>query len=227
MRVIVLFSGGKDSVYALWYLVHQGFEVASLVTFLPAKHDSWMFHRPLAEWTPLQAEAMGFRHVMPQVPVEAEEELVVLEAFLRAAAREEEADCVASGVIRSSFQKRRIEALSEKLGLKSVAPLWGKSPRTLLWEIVEAGFEVLISAVAAQGLDQGWIGRALTFESVDELSRLATKYGFDVAGEGGELETFVLDGPMFRRKVRLVEPRVIWRRDSGHLESTDAHLVDK
>ncbi|MEM2904633.1 MAG: diphthine--ammonia ligase [Candidatus Bathyarchaeia archaeon] len=226
MRAVVLFSGGKDSVYALWCTLHQGF-VASLLTFLPAGHDSWMFHRPLTEWTPLQAEALGLPHTMASVSAEGRGELDVLQASLHAVAREQGADSVVSGTIRSGYQRRRIDTVCEKLALRSLAPLWGKDPRRLLREVAEAGFKVIISAVAAQGLDQHWVGRELTEESVEELNRLAAKYRFDIAGEGGEFETFVLGGPIFRRAIRLEGVRVFWRRDSGHLEATRAHLVDK
>lgn len=227
MRAVVLFSGGKDSVYALWCVAHQGYDVGCLLTLLPAEYDSWMFHRPLAEWTSVQAQAMGFPHVMRRLPAGNEQELSAFKTSLRAAAKEHGGDYVVSGVIRSSFQKRRIDAVSEQLGLKSVAPLWGKTAGIVLREIVETGFEVVVSAVAARGLEEHWIGRPLTAKSVEELRSLADRYGFDVAGEGGELETFVLDGPMFKRRVRLLGARAFWHRDSGHLMVTGAYLADK
>ncbi|HXX72451.1 MAG TPA: hypothetical protein VEI80_02060, partial [Candidatus Acidoferrales bacterium] len=61
MKVVSLFSGGKDSTYALWYVQMQGWDVEALVTVFPAKSDSWMFHYPALRWTNLQAKAAGLR----------------------------------------------------------------------------------------------------------------------------------------------------------------------
>ena len=58
MKVASLFSGGKDSAFALWWAQMQGWDVAELVTVLPDSSESWMFHYPATEWTKLQAEAM-------------------------------------------------------------------------------------------------------------------------------------------------------------------------
>src|SRR5207247_7154454 len=61
LRVAVLFSGGKDSLYSAWVVLHQGWNV-SLVTVKPSSADSRMFHHPNIEWTRLQAQAMGLSH---------------------------------------------------------------------------------------------------------------------------------------------------------------------
>src|SRR2546426_12721267 len=61
LRVAVSFSGGKDSAYATWVAMHQGWDV-SLVTVRPRSADSLMFHHPNVEWTHLQAQSMGLSH---------------------------------------------------------------------------------------------------------------------------------------------------------------------
>ncbi len=59
-----MFSGGKDSTYALHWAVLKGFDVACLLTLRPYRVDSWMFHYPNVEWTRYQAKALG---IPPQV----------------------------------------------------------------------------------------------------------------------------------------------------------------
>ncbi|RLE72821.1 MAG: ATP-binding protein, partial [Thermoprotei archaeon] len=60
MKICALFSGGKDSTYALHWAVLKGFKISNLLTFQPRREDSWMFHRPGVEVTKLQAVAIGF-----------------------------------------------------------------------------------------------------------------------------------------------------------------------
>lgn len=57
MRAVVLFSGGKDSVYAAGWALSRGHEVI-LLTVRPPEY-SMMFHHPNVDATRLQAEAMG------------------------------------------------------------------------------------------------------------------------------------------------------------------------
>jgi len=44
MRVAVLVTGGKDSVLALHRVLNEGYEVKYLVSMIPLRADSWMFH---------------------------------------------------------------------------------------------------------------------------------------------------------------------------------------
>ncbi|HIM33797.1 MAG TPA: ATP-binding protein, partial [Candidatus Poseidoniales archaeon] len=72
MKLGLLFSGGKDSCLALHRAVAAGHEVACLLTLLPERDDSWMFHTPALEWTALQAEALGIAQLTAATPGEPE-----------------------------------------------------------------------------------------------------------------------------------------------------------
>ena len=87
--------------------------------------------------------------------------------------------------------------------------------------------EVIITSVAAYGLDKKWLGRKITRETVDELVKLNKKYGIHPAFEGGEAETLVLDAPMYDRRIVVDEADVYWDVDSGIYNITKAHLEEK
>ncbi|RLG72167.1 MAG: ATP-binding protein, partial [Thermoprotei archaeon] len=53
MRFAALFSGGKDSTYALHLAMLKGLEIVCLITLKPLREDSWMFHYPSVEITKL------------------------------------------------------------------------------------------------------------------------------------------------------------------------------
>ena len=85
----------------------------------------------------------------------------------------------------------------------------------------------MIAGVYAEGFDEGWLGKVITSHSIKELERLREKYRISVAGEGGELETFVLDGPNFAKEIRVVEAHANWKHHSGNYVITEAVLEDK
>ena len=49
--------------------------------------------------------------------------------------------------------------------------------------------------VSTEGLESDWLGCILDEDSLQKLSRIASKYRFHVDGEGGEYETLVVAGP--------------------------------
>lgn len=213
MRVVVLYSGGKDSNLALYYLMVNGYEVDSLLTVIPKKFDSWMFHKPNVELAKIQAECVGLNWKYLEVSGEKDMELQELKDFLSSMRN---IDGIATGVIASKYQKEKIVDICESLGFKSIFPLWGKSELSLLNEIISLNFEVYFSSVSAEGLGKEWLGRKLDFESIKLLMKIREKYGINLSGEGGEYETFVCDSPLFKMKIKVLESETIWKRNYGY-----------
>ena len=69
--------------------------------------------------------------------------------------------------------------------------------------MIEAGFKIMITSVSCEGLDHNWLGHVLDERSLKELQELSTKHRFNVDGEGGEYETFVLGGPIWSRSLKV------------------------
>ncbi len=226
MKVASLFSGGKDSTFALWCVQLQGWDVVSLVTVFPVSQDSWMFHFPGLNWTKLQAQAIGLPQTTIPTKGEKEEELADLAVGLEKLKESMGIDTVVSGAVASEYQRTRIDNVCDKLGLKSIAPLWRKDQEQLVREQIESGFEILVTACNALGLDDKWLGRKLDLSDLAKLVRLREQYGLSVAFEGGEAETFVLAAPMFERRLRVVRSTPRWRGDSGYLELEEVRLDD-
>jgi len=225
MKVASLFSGGKDSAYALWYAQMQGWDVDSLVTVLPEAQDSWMFHYPAVQWTGIQAEAIGIPQVRIGTAGVKEEELEDLAAGLEEVKRVTGAEALVSGAIASEYQRTRLDNVCEKLGLKSFAPLWHKRQEELVKAEIESGFEIIVTACNALGLNQKWLGKRLGPNELIDLLELRKKYGLSVAFEGGEAETFTVAGPNFKKRLVIGRTTPHWTGDSGYLELEDVHLI--
>jgi len=225
MKVASLFSGGKDSSYALWYAQMQGWEVERLVTVFAKAQDSWMFHYPAVKWTRLQAEAIGIPQVHVPTAGVKEEELEDLGGELARLKESVGIEAVVSGAIASEYQRTRLDNLCEKLGLRSFAPLWHKNEEQLVRDEIEAGFEIIITACSALGLDEKWLGKILTLRELKELLQLRRRYGLSVAFEGGEAETFTLSGPVFKRRLSVAKSVLHWAGLSGFLELEEVELA--
>jgi diphthine-ammonia ligase len=227
LKAGVLFSGGKDSTYAAHLARKGGDELTCLITLSPARSDSYMFHYPNVRWTAMQAETMR----LPQITLETkgvkEEELVDLRRAIETAKQDYYIECVYTGALASVYQKSRVEKICDELGVKAVSPLWQVDPIAHLTNIIAGGFEVIMTGVAALGLDESWLGRALDDEAIRDLSELHAKYRVNPGLEGGEGETFVLDCPLFDRRIRVVSSAKHWKGDAGYLEILDARLVAK
>lgn len=203
MRIGVLFSSGKDSVNALWYYLEQAWDVRCLLSLLPANEDSWMFQAPSKELLERQAASLGFPLLTRETLGEKEEELSDLKALLQDAKEQYGLEGVAAGALASDYQHERITRICHELGLKTYGPLWHKDQGMLLAEMIEAGFDVRMTRIAADGLAREWLGRKLTHADVERLRKLHEKTQFHIAGEGGEFETIVLDGPIFSEGIRI------------------------
>ena len=223
MRLASLFSGGKDSTYATHLAAEGGDEVACLVTMRSRREDSWMFHTVNIGLAPLVAEAFGIEIVIAETGGEKEAELEDLVEVLGGL----EVEGLVSGAIASTYQRRRVDRICEELGLVHVAPLWGRDGFDLLGEMISEGLVVIVTAVAARGLDQSWLGRVLDMEAAEKLRELNERFGVDVCGEGGEMETLVLDAPWFRSRIEVTRARRVWDGMRGSYLVEDIKLQPK
>lgn len=227
MRAGVLFSGGKDSTYAAYLAKRGGEDLRCLITLSPSRSDSYMFHYPNLRWTSLQAEAMRLPQVTVKTEGVKEEELDDLKKAIATAVREYSIEAVYTGALASVYQRSRVERICGELGVRTVSPLWHIDQIAHLENILAAGFKVIVTGASALGLDESWLGRQLDEAMVADLARLQEKYGINPGLEGGEGETFVLDCPLFDRRIEVVSSRKHWNGDAGYLEILDAHLVSK
>ncbi len=224
MKVAVLFSGGKDSAFALWHAQMQGWDVVTLVTVFPESEDSWMFHYPAIKWTRLQAQAIGIpQTILPTMGVK-EKELEDLRTGLGNLRRSAGIDAIVSGAVASEYQRTRLDNTCEDLGLKSFAPLWHKNQEQLVREQIESGFKIVLTACSALGLDAKWLGRKIGESELAELVNLNRRFGLNVAFEGGEAETFVTGAPFFKGHLSIVRSTPHWRGASGYLDLEEVRI---
>ena len=223
MRVAVLATGGKDSALALYKVLNEDHEVKYLVSMIPLREDSWMFHYPNIRLVDLFAEAAEIPLVKAETLAVKEREVEDLKRLIEGL----DVDAIVSGAVASTYQKSRIEKICEQLRLKCIAPLWHENPLNILKEILDLKFEVIITGVYAYGFSEEWLGRKIDEASIKALIELNKQYGVSLVGEGGEYETLVLDAPFFKKRIKIVEAEKIWKNQSGYFLITKAKLENK
>ena len=223
MRLAALFSGGKDSTYAAHLASLLGHDVSYLVTMFPARDDSWMFHTVNIGLAPNVAQAMGIESVVVETSGEKEAELQDLKPAIAGL----NVDGLVTGAIASSYQRSRVDGICSELEIEHVAPIWGRESSELVREMIANGMSIIVTAVAAMGLDEKWLGKTFDEGALEELSFLSERYGVDVCGEGGEMETLVLDAPWFTSKLEIVSAKPEWDGVRGNLHVEEAHLIQK
>jgi diphthine-ammonia ligase len=226
MQLGVLFSGGKDSTLAL-HKAAEIEEVVCLISILSRNPESYMFHTPNVNLTALQAQALNLPLVSRETEGKKEEELADLEQAIADAKRQFKIEGVVSGAVESVYQSERVQKICHSLDLWCLNPLWKKDQQDLLDELVEKRFRVIISGVFAYPLDERWLGKEIDLTIIGQLLELQRKYGISPSGEGGEIETTVLDAPMFKWAIEVVEASPEWHGDSGIYRISQARLVAK
>ena len=97
--------------------------------------------------------------------------------------------------------------------------------KQLLQELLSNKVESIITGIAAEPFDDTWLGRCIDSECVDDLMSLESRYRINPAGEGGEIESFVLNAPLFHKSVRIIESKKYYSNFSGRLEIKKALLI--
>ena len=206
MKLAALVSGGKDSFYALF---KKEKDIVCLLSMKSENPDSYMFHTPNIHLVDLQAQEMDLPVIWGHTKGEKEKELKELKELIKKAISDYKIEGIVTGALHSQYQKERIEKICDELNLEMVSPLWGMDQEQEMRELIKEGFEIIFTKVAAFGLDKSWLGKIITSKDVDKLVELHKKYKINIAGEGGEFESLVLNCPLFKKRIKITDYEII------------------
>ncbi len=204
-NVCSLYSSGKDSTYSLQVVKEEGYNVNCLVTIKSKNLDSYMYHTPNVDLVKLQAKSLGLPLITVKTSGKKEDELKDLERALVKAKKKFGISGVVTGALFSEYQASRIGKICKNLSLECFNPLWHKDQASYMKELLDNKYEIIISSIAADGLNESWLGKKLDQKMLDDLNKLNDKIGLNVAGEGGEFESLVTNCPLFKKKIEIVK----------------------
>jgi uncharacterized protein (TIGR00290 family) len=200
MKVVVSWSGGKDSAYALHLAEQQGHEVTNLLTLMASEEES-NFHMIRSAILDAQADAVGiplikkrtgndtyesdFKAVLVELKAKGIEGLVVGDI------------CEIAG-----HEEDWLNRVCSEINLKPLKPLWMIDTKQLYLNYINAGFKATVVRTNLSKLGMEWLGRVLDRSFYDDILKLDD---IDPCGEGGEYHTVITDGPYFKKKIEILE----------------------
>jgi ABC transporter with metal-binding/Fe-S-binding domain ATP-binding protein len=215
MKLAVLFSGGKDSCYAM-YKAMQKEDVVCIISVLSENKESYMFHTPNISIVEKQAEAIGIPLILKKTKGEKEKELKDLRSAIKEAKDKYKIEGIVTGAIESVYQAIRVQKICDDLKLWCFNPLWQIDQIELLDELIENKFEIIISGVFAEPFDESFLGKKIDNDMVKKLKKFADKYKINPSGEGGEIETTVLYAPFFKKRIVVKDFDIEYSNYSGN-----------
>ncbi len=227
MKLGVLFSGGKDSNFVIQYYLQQGWEIKCLISLIPKSESSWMFQSVNPKIIKLQAKAIGLPLIEQKTLGKKELELKDLKKAILKAKNKFKIQGIVVGALASDYQHERVNRICEELGLKTFSPLWHKNQVQLLKQLIQEEFEIILVQIAAQGLNENWLGKRIDEKAVTELEQLSKKFGLQIGGEGGEFETFVLFAPFYKKRIKILKAEKEMENEcTGRFRIRKAELVN-
>lgn len=214
LKLGALLSTGKDSVYALHIQDRLNYEISCLITIDSKNKDSYMYHTPTINLAKKQAEALNLPIIIQKTEGVKERELKELETAIKKAKDKYKIQGIITGAIFSNYQRTRIEEICDKLNLKCYSPLWHMNQETEMKNLLKNKFKFIMTKVAAEGFNSDWLGKTITQDHINKLVNLNKKLKINIAGEGGEFETLVLDAPLFKKQLSIEKQTI--QKDSKH-----------
>src|SRR3989338_7924309 len=143
MKVAILYSGGKDSTFAIDMAKEKGWQIEYLLSVKPTRKDCFLFHFATVEQTKKLAEMLGLRHIYVTCDVaDPKKEAQIVKEVVK----KNPVDAVVLGGIGlQETQLRSIQEALKPLNIKAFASNYGEDHRELFSRMIEKGYKITIT----------------------------------------------------------------------------------
>jgi uncharacterized protein (TIGR00290 family) len=211
-KVIVSWSGGKDSALSLYEIQRSGrYQVASLLTSINEHHDRVSMHGVRREMLERQAQALGLPLIKIPIPRDcSEEEYESRLMDVLGQVKSDGIERVVFGDIFLEWIKEYREKNLARVGMTPILPIWGRDTGELAQSFIALGFRAVLTCVNTKAMPKSFLGRVFDERLLAELPP-----GVDPGGENGEFHSFVFAGPIFRKSIPYTLGRTVSRDSYG------------
>jgi diphthine-ammonia ligase len=201
-EAFVSWSGGKDSCLACYRAVTSGIKIRYLLNMVTEEGRWSRSHGLDSKFLQVQAEAMG----IPLVQQRTTDTNYAIE--FKKALRAFKQEGITAGVFGDiDFNEHRqwIERVCAARGVVPLLPLWENDQEEILKDFIHLGFESVVVATKADLLGEEWLGRKVDSTFLADLKELRKTKNITLCGEAGEYHTYVINGPLFGKRVEIHE----------------------
>ena len=223
-QVFASWSGGKDSCFACYRAILDGLRVSHLLNMITEDGRRSCSHGLSAELIAAQSEAIGIPILQRRTAMERYEQ------EFKSAIHELGKVGVEGGIFGDiDFQEHRewVDRVCRETGVQAFLPLWSCHQTQILREFISSGFEAVLVAVKAELFGEEWVGRELDSTFITHVSDLKQELNISVCGEAGEYHTLVVDGPLFKRRIEILETSKVQRNGYHFLDVSKYELKAK
>ena len=197
MKVVSLWSGGKDSCFACYKAKQQGYQILSVINFTDSDRVNSVSHGLSADIIQKQADLIDIPLLQKAMPKKGyKDAFKVLIEELKA---KEGIDGIVFGDIYLQEHKDWIDKVCEELRVEPILPIWTHDTEKLIRDIIDSGFKSIVVSTRKDILGEEWLGREIDDKFIKDLSAIGN---IDLFGEKGEFHTFTYDGPIFKQKIK-------------------------
>lgn len=222
-NIALSWSGGKDGCMALDKLVKQGYKISCFVTTVPKEMGRTFGHGEKRELITLQGEALDVPVHFIECTFESYTERFI--ESLKMLKTKYNLEGIAFGDLYLDEHREWGEKTAHSSGLDAIYPLWMKQSEALaaLEAFVQSGYKAKVIRVRKDMLEDSWLGREVNGRFLHDI----VKKNVCPMGEAGEYHTFVYDGPLFKKIIKVNDGEVISYDHSSRLELEDGVLINK
>jgi len=200
MNLVSSWSGGKDSCLACYKAMESSYRVSYLINFISKEYKRCCFHGIEAPLLNLQAELIGIPLIQKEVSADMEK----YETEFKETVSEIKTKGIQGMVFGDVYLEEHrdwVERVCKDLEILPIEPLWNRPPFRVVEEFIDLGFKAIVVSCKADIFGEDFIARALDKDLLRELQMR----NICPCGENGEFHTFVIDGPMFKRRIEILQ----------------------
>jgi uncharacterized protein (TIGR00290 family) len=203
MKVVASWSGGKESCFACYKAMLDGFEVSRLLNFVSTE-ERCMSHGLDPKLMVAQSQAIGIPIIQREVTWDTYEE------GFKAAMTELKQIGIEGAVfgdIAVQEHKDWVNRVCNEVGILPLEPLWSLNPEQMLTDFTNEAFEAIVVNVKADLFGEEWLGRKVDEKFLKDLRELQIEHNLHICGEYGEYHTLVTDGPIFKKRIKILDSK--------------------
>ena len=217
-KVIVSWSGGKDSCLACYKAIQSGYEISYLLNAISKEYKRVRFHGLKDTLIQAQSEALGIPLLQKETTSESYEQEFkdIIKSVLSEGIK---------GVVFGDIflhMRKWADKVCIDLGIQSIEPLCDRNSEEILLDFIDSGFKAIIVATQANLLDEKWLGRKLDISFLNDIKKLKN---IDVCGENGEYHTLVINGPIFKKRIDISKSEKVLRDGYWFLDIQEYKLI--